>query len=165
MPPAIKFVVLFFVSYLLMQLAYTGYLWIYQPDIDGLTLFTSQLLLPLFDGSALVAIPDAAKVQFQINGRAIVNIKEACNGLSVFIALLAFLIAYKGNVKRYLIFIPLSIVVIFIGNLLRLYALIQIKQFYPESFVFFHEYLFPIILYVFAFGIMIAWVKSSSNEI
>jgi exosortase/archaeosortase family protein len=87
-------------------------------------------------------------------------VKEACNGLSVFIALLSFLLAYHGEKRNYLVFIPMSVLVIFLGNLLRLYALIQIKQLYPASFVFFHEYLFPIILYLFAFGIMVVWVKT-----
>jgi exosortase family protein XrtF len=160
MNPALKFVVLFIGSYLLMQFLYTSYLWIFQPEIDPLTLYTAKLLLPLFNQSTLIEIPGAAKVQFQINGKAIVNVKEACNGLSVFIALLSFLLAYHGEKRKYLVFIPMSVLVIFLGNLLRLYALIQIKQLYPASFVFFHEYLFPIILYLFAFGIMVVWVKT-----
>lgn len=162
---SIKFIAWFLGSYLLLQFAYTGFLWLYEPEVDPITLFTAEVLIPFFDGSQLVDIPGASKVQFQIHQKAVVNIKEGCNGLSVMIALVSFLIAYKGSFKAYLIAIPLSIIALFIANFLRLYALIQIKLFWSNYFVLFHEYIFPIILYFFAFAIMVIWVrKVGSNQ-
>jgi exosortase/archaeosortase family protein len=81
------------------------------------------------------------------------------------IALISFLLAYKGSFKAYMITLPLSIIALFIANFLRLYALIQIRLNWPNYFVFFHEYLFPSILYFFAFAIMVLWVrKVGSNQ-
>jgi exosortase family protein XrtF len=165
MPLAVKFIAWFLGSYLLLQFAYTGYLWLYEPAVDPITLLTAEVLIPFFDGAQLVDIPGASKVQFQIHQKAVVNIKEGCNGLSVMIALISFLLAYKGSFKAYMITLPLSIIALFIANFLRLYALIQIRLNWPNYFVFFHEYLFPSILYFFAFAIMVLWVrKVGSNQ-
>lgn len=162
LPPAIKFVLLFLGSYLLMQLAYTGYLWIYDPSVDPLTLFTSRILQTLFSNSSLVDVPGAVKVQFLINGKAIVNIKEGCNGLSVGIALLAFLVAFTAKAKEYFVFVPVCFLILFVSNIIRLYVLVQIRQSFPEYFVLFHEYVFPIILYAVAFVMMILWVRKNA---
>ncbi|OYU95740.1 MAG: exosortase family protein XrtF [Bacteroidetes bacterium B1(2017)] len=168
LPPAIKFVLLFLGSYLLMQLAYTGYLWMYDPMVDPLTLYTAKLLQVLFSNSSLVDVPGASKVQFLLDGKAMVNIKEGCNGLSVGIALLAFLIAFTAKAKKYLVFVPVCLLILFVSNIIRLYVLVRIRQSYPEHFVLFHEYVFPIILYAVAFVMMVLWVRKNTllkNEI
>lgn len=159
MPNAFKFIFLFLGSYLLLQLSYTVYLDFYNPAIDPASLYTTKVLTWFFLNADFREILGEAKVQFLLDNKPVVNIKEACNGISVAMSLLAFLIAFKGKSKDYVWVVPVSLLLLFIANMLRLYALVQIKMFYPASFPFFHEYLFPGILYLIAFGIMVFWVK------
>jgi exosortase/archaeosortase family protein len=91
-------------------------------------------------------------------------VKEACNGLSVAMSLWAFLIAFRQPLKYYFWVFPIATLALFLANVFRLFALVIIKQNFPTSFVFFHEYLFPGILYLFAFGIMVYWVKLKQPE-
>jgi exosortase/archaeosortase family protein len=84
---------------------------------------------------------------------------EGCNGMAVWITLLSFTLAFTGKPKTYLWFLPLSFLLLQIGNILRLITLIQLKIQKPDLFEIFHTYLFPAILYAFAFGLMVWWVK------
>jgi hypothetical protein len=101
MPKAVKFIALFLGVYLTLQLAYTGYLMLYAPGIDGLSYQTAKWVISFFDMGSMREIIGAAKMQLLINGKPLVNINEGCNGLSVFIALLAFLVAFGGTKKGY----------------------------------------------------------------
>lgn len=159
MPQAVKFIAVFLGVYLVMQLAYTGYLMLYAPGIDGLSYQTAKWVISFFNGGSMIEIQGAAKMQLSIHGKALVNINEGCNGLSVFIALVSFLIAFGGTQKAYLIFIPSSLVILFGSNILRLCSLIQIKASLPEWFNLFHDFVFPTVLYLVAFLIMVVWVK------
>jgi exosortase family protein XrtF len=159
MPQAVKFIAVFLGVYIAMQLAYTGYLMIFAPGIDGLSYQTAKWVISFFDGGSMREIPGAAKMQLAIYGKVLININEGCNGLSVFIALVSFLIAFGGTHKAYLIFIPLSLVILFGSNILRLCSLIQIKSSLPKWFNLFHDFVFPTVLYLVAFLIMVVWVK------
>jgi exosortase family protein XrtF len=162
MPASIKFIIWFLISYLLLQLGYTLYLNAYNPNIDPASLFTAKALTWFFTDASLREIAGEAKIQFLLQQIPMVNIKEACNGLSVAMSLLAFLIAYRGKWIDYVWVVPLSVFLLLVANIARLYALVRIKQHYPAYFPFFHEYLFPSLLYVMAFGIMVWWVRKVS---
>lgn len=161
---AMRFLLVFLGSYLLLQLGYTLYLAWFEPNIDSLSYVTTWVLTQLYEGASMVEKPGEAKLVFLIHGKAIINIKEACNGLSVAISLWAFLIAYRQPLKYYFWVVPFASLALFIANVFRLFALVIIKQNSPNNFVFFHEYLFPGILYLFAFGIMVYWVKLKPQD-
>lgn len=160
----LRFLLIFLGSYLLMQVAYTLFLDIYQPNIDPLSYITTYVLVQLIKGASMWEKMGEAKLVFLINNKAIVNIKEACNGLSIAISLWAFLLAYKQNIKQYLWYIPATALILFLANIARLYALVYIKQNQAQNFVFFHEYFFPAILYLVAFLLMVAWTKFKKEE-
>lgn len=161
---AMRFLLVFLGSYLLLQLGYTLYLAWFEPNIDSLSYVTTWVLTQLYEGASMVEKPGEAKLVFLIHGKAIINIKEACNGLSVAISLWAFLIAYRQPLKYYFWVVPFASLALFLANVFRLFALVIIKQNYSNNFVFFHEYLFPGILYLFAFGIMVYWVKLKPQD-
>jgi exosortase/archaeosortase family protein len=91
--------------------------------------------------------------------KGLVNIAEGCNGIAVFNTLLSFIIAFKSDLSKYLKFIPISLAILFIINIIRLYILVEIKISTPQFFELFHTYIFPIILYFITFILMIVWVK------
>jgi exosortase family protein XrtF len=159
MTRVLNFIFLFLGSYLLLQLSYTGYLYLFQPNLDPITLFTANVLVWVQPKATLVTMEAIDKAQVLVQGKAIYNIKEACNGISVMLSVLAFMIAFLKPWKAYAIAVPSSIFILFWANQLRLVALIKVQLFYPAHFVFFHEYLFPAIIYLFAFLIMVGFTK------
>jgi len=167
MHPSLKFVFIFIATYIGFNLAYTLYLSAYPNQADPLTNFTAQALKYCFTNASTIQLPNSPRIQFLLNQKAMVNIMEGCNGLSVFLTLISFFIAYKGPRKQYLIYIPVAAISMFAANLLRLYLLVVIRRDYSQYFVFTHEYLFPTVLYIFAFFFMVAWVqtvKKTSHE-
>jgi exosortase family protein XrtF len=159
MSKPLTFIFLFLGSYLLLQLSYTGYLYLFQPGIDPITLFTAKVLVWVQPNASLITMEAIDKAQVLVAGKAIYNVKEACNGISVMLSVLAFMIAFLKPWKAYAISVPSSIFILFVANQLRLLALIQVQLHYPSHFVFFHEYLFPAFIYLFAFLIMVGFTK------
>ena len=159
MSKPLTFIFLFLGSYLLLQLSYTGYLYLFQPGIDPITLFTAKVLVWVQLDASLITMEAIDKAQVWVAGKAIYNVKEACNGISVLLSVLAFMIAFLKPWKAYAISVPSSIFILFVANQLRLLALIQVQLHYPSHFVFFHEYLFPAFIYLFAFLIMVGFTK------
>ncbi|MDP3928780.1 MAG: archaeosortase/exosortase family protein [Bacteroidota bacterium] len=156
---ALQFILTFLASYICLQLGYTLYLQYYQPSIDPVSYYTAKALVSLIEGAEMQEIIGKAKLQIAINGMPTINILEACNGISIGISVGAFLIAYRGTLKAYLWVVPSSIIALFAANIFRIFSLVMVKQQAPSYFPFFHEYLFPAALYLFAFAIMVAWVK------
>lgn len=155
----LHFVLTFLSTYLLLQLGYTGYLYLFQPEIDPITLFTAKALVWVQPNASLVTMEGIDKAQVWVAGKAIYNVKEACNGISVLLSVLAFMIAFQKPWRAYAIAVPCGIILLFLANQLRLLALIQVQLHYPSHFAFFHEYLFPAIIYFFAFLLMIGFTK------
>lgn len=162
--PAIKFLLLFLGTYLGLQGIYTTYLWVYAPEIDPITFGTAKTLSILLQDITCAALPGDARVQVLSGGRAVFNLNDGCNGIAVWIALVSFLVAFQKARKYYFYFIPLSIVVLFGSNLLRLIALVEIRLHDPAHFNIFHDIAFPAILYGFAFLIIVAWVRFAKDE-
>lgn len=158
----LSFLLIFAAAYILLNLLYQALLYFYSPLPDLFTVAVTKITLMLLPNLSYHTIADAPGLQIRDSAHAIVNIKEGCNGIAVWISLLSFIVAFKSNkLKAYLIFIPLSFVCIQICNVLRLFILIRIKIFHPEYFDFFHTYAFPAIIYFFAFLLMVVWVKMS----
>lgn len=155
----LKFLLIFALSYILLNLLYQALLYFYAPLPDLFTVAVTKITLIFLPNLSYQTLADAPGLQIRDAEHAIVNIKEGCNGLAVWIALLSFIVAYKSRLKSYLIFIPLSFLTIQFINVLRLFVLIRIKINQPSWFDFFHTYAFPSIIYFFAFLLMVVWAR------
>ncbi|MDP1725503.1 MAG: hypothetical protein Q8M15_01870 [Bacteroidota bacterium] len=159
MQKPLSFFLIFAASYILLNLLYQALLYYYTPLPDLFTVAVTRVTLTLLPNLSYQTLSHATGLQIISATHAIVNIKEGCNGIAVWIALLSFIIAFKsGSFKAYLIFIPVSFIIIQVCNVLRLYLLIQIKMNRVYYFDFFHTYIFPAIIYLFAFLLMVVWV-------
>lgn len=156
---AIQFIILFALSYILLNGLYQYILWLYAPEPDALTLYTSTVFCNLFNQFTPTPLLTDAAVLISLGSKRLVNINEGCNGVALITTFLSFAIAFKSNYKNYLIFIPIAIVSILIINILRLYLLIKIKLVYNTYFDIFHTYIFPAIIYFITFLLMVLWVK------
>ena len=86
-------------------------------------------------------------------------IGEPCNGLKLFALFTIFIIAFPGNWKGKLWFIPLGILIIHIANIIRvaILAIIELKA--PEYLNLNHDYTFTILVWSIIFALWYFWVK------
>lgn len=162
MHPSLKFLLKFVTVYLLGNLAYWLTKELFRPD--PFTQLAAYLLDSAFHSIYISLKADASGFIVYLDHKAVVNIAEGCNGMAIFITLLAFCLAFGGKAFAFLWFIPSSFAVLQFGNVLRLWLLVQIKSNYTAYFLLFHEYVFPSLLYAFAFLIMVFWVKFQKNN-
>jgi len=77
---------------------------------------------------------------------------------------IAFVIAFKGTIQKYLWFIPLGITILYIANLLRIYLIGMIVLYFPNYIEWAHDYVFPGIIYGTTFLLWVVWVKFLANK-
>ncbi len=161
---AIQFIVLFLISYLILNGLYQLVMHLSHKEPDVFTYITINSFCIIF--SDFSYFPSITQIGYVLlyQQQKIINITEGCNAIAIVITLLSFCLAYKSNWKNYLLFLPIAIVFVFITNLLRIYWLVYIKINHVHFFHFFHVYIFPAILYASTFGLLVLWVKIFSNK-
>lgn len=102
-------------------------------------------------------------IHFFLNGQHVINVVEGCNSVSIIILFLAFIIAFKGDLKDTFFFGIFGIVTIYLVNILRIFFIAAIYQKYPQHRIFIHDLLFPAIIYGYIFVLWIIWVQFFSH--
>lgn len=162
--PAIRFLVIFVSSYLLLSLVYG--LWIEslgnQPDF--MTRMVSEQVaafVRILGYPALVQQNLAAPTVFILQGDSIVlNVFEGCNGLNVMIVFLSFVLAFGGaSWQRIVLFISGGAIAIHMANLLRLLWLYGLSFVDMRLFHYFHKYLFTAFIYLLVFVLWWFWIN------
>lgn len=88
-----------------------------------------------------------------------VSIAFNCNGLSLMYLFAAFIIAFSGNWKYKLLFIPIGIFIIHLFNILRTALLAIIVVYKPSWTEFNHKYSFTATVYIVIFILWVVWVN------
>jgi exosortase family protein XrtF len=96
---------------------------------------------------------------FGIDGSNGVWIGGPCNGITLMFLFAIFIIAYPGNLKSKLWYLPLGILLVFCLNLLRIMSLSLISLYNPAYLNFNHTYTFTFLAYSFVFGLWMLWVN------
>ncbi len=99
-----------------------------------------------------------------IDGAHPIWIGSPCNAMTLFAFFTLFVLAFPGNTKRKLWFIPLGIIIIHIVNLIRVMALTLINYYNPKYLDFNHTYTFTIFVYVIIFSLWMWWVNYSLKQ-
>lgn len=90
----------------------------------------------------------------------VIAVEEGCNGISVMILFVAFVLAFGGNWKSAVWFIPSGLLIIQIGNLMRLLLLAVLKaETDGNYFHFFHKYGFTAVIYLLVLILWHIWVR------
>ena len=136
-------------------------------EVDGLTKSVAaqtEWILSLFDNQSYTT-PNLSEqsVKLFYKNKYIARIIEGCNGVSVMILFVAFIIAFSGKLKNTILFILLGLVIIHVLNILRIAFLAMALYFFPQSEVLLHEILFPLIIYGTVFILWIIWVNNYSS--
>jgi len=88
---------------------------------------------------------------------------DDCNGFKLFSIFAIFILAFPGNWKTKLWFIPMGIIFIQIANVIRVMSLLLIYENYPAALDFNHKYTFTVFVYSVIFFLWLWWAKKYSN--
>lgn len=163
----LKFLGIFFGSYLIFTIAYNYYLTnfssqTYYPEIiTHVVTLQSQELIEAFGYTtkSIKSLNDPS-MRLGVNGQYLVRIVEGCNAISVMILFMAFILAFKTTWKKTLLYILAGLAIIYALNILRI-ALLTIALYeYPQYEHFLHGTVFPAIIYGVVFLLWFIWIKN-----
>jgi exosortase family protein XrtF len=166
--PFLLFLGTFFFTYILLTFLYQFFLNSYASGkvdvITQLVAQNSERLLSGFDKS--VFIQEDSKEPFftlYFHQKGLVRIVEGCNGISLIILFISFVVAFSGNLKNTLLFIFGGSLLIYVLNVLRIAVLSILIYRFPNQVHLLHGVLFPLVIYGVVFMLWIVWVNKFSK--
>jgi len=168
--PVIKFIATFLLVYGVLSLAYSYYLdvskgTVYYPDyVTNLVANQSEILLDSFGyDSQVLPHPDEPSMKLLVNGKYIARVIEGCNGTSVIILFIAFVLAFAGKAKTTFFYVLSGSVLIYTVNLFRIVILAIGLYHYPWRKEILHSVIFPGMIYGMVFLLWMFWVNRFSK--
>jgi exosortase/archaeosortase family protein len=92
----------------------------------------------------------------------VLHIDSPCNGLTIMLLYMGFLVAYPGRWQTKAAFMVLGSVIVFLLNIGRVMALTLNYAYAKTSFDFNHKYTFVFIVYAVVFALWVTWVNNYS---
>ena len=168
--PFLVFLGKFLLTYLLLTIVYQSYLVQYDVkkfEVDSFTKLVAKQtkdVMVLFGCDASIA-PNVKESAINIfyNQRSMARIIEGCNGLSVIILFISFVIAFSGKIKPTILFILGGSILIHALNVFRIALLCVLMYYYPKQQHLLHGVLFPLFIYGAVFLLWIIWVNKFSK--
>ena len=159
---AVWFLIKAITLYLLWHLIYKFYLapqGIIDKFIINQIIKLSGAIIHFFGFPTIQNAPTDSIRVFGIDGSTGLWIGDPCNGLALFALFSLFIIAYPGNYKDKLWYIPLGILTIHILNSIRVIALTLIYHYWPNGLEFSHTYIFTTLMYGYIFLLWMIWAN------
>jgi exosortase family protein XrtF len=168
-PESNKFKFFILKAALLYSLCYFLYEFIIKRNTRGDQLFIREIINLckwIFDlmGYQTFASKEVNDFQvFGIDGSNGVWIGGPCNGITLMFLFAIFVIAYPGNIKHKLWYVPLGILIVHTINIARIIALALIAKYDYTYLDFNHTYTFTFLAYSAVFGLWMIWVNKLSG--
>ncbi len=167
--PFLLFLGKFLLSYLLFTIVYESYLDKFDSDkfeIDGITRLVAKQtkdILLYFDYDAGI-IPDSMEtsIKFFYKNIFIARIIEGCNGISIIILFVSFVIAFSGKLKTTVLYVIGGSLLLHVLNMLRIAILCVLLYYFPEREPILHRVFFPLFIYGAVFMLWIVWIRKFS---
>ena len=137
----------------------------FYPDYftNRVAIQTKALLNTFGYQAQLISHTDEPSIKVILNGRFLARIIEGCNGISVIILFLSFIIAFSGQLKTTFLYIFSGSVLIYVINLIRIVLLTIGIYHFPEYEDVLHTVIFPGIIYGMVFILWVFWVNRFSK--
>lgn len=166
--PFLVFLASFFGCYILLTFLYHFFLNGFENNtVDTITKVVAQhtekLISWFFMRVQAESVVNEPFVRLYFQNKYIVQIVEGCNGISVIILFISFIVAFSGSLKNTLLFIFGGSLIIYVLNVIRIALLVVLIYYFPEKKHFLHEIFFPAIIYGTVFILWIIWVKKFSK--
>lgn len=160
--PTLVFLARFLVVYVVGNLIYGWFIYMYEPDVDPIThVVTNQgawIVSQLGWESEAIDYAGKSTTSIRWNGRGIISVYEGCNSINVMIVFLSFLFAFGPLNRATFYFSMVSLSAIYVANLARIVLLFLIVIYYPDHSYFVHKYLFTAFIYLIVFALWVIWV-------
>ncbi|SCY25205.1 exosortase family protein XrtF [Nonlabens sp. Hel1_33_55] len=169
--PVFKFVIIFGALYLLLSLAYYGYLQLEYQDYNypdpitaGVSRQTQTILQWLGYDAQIYNASSHPSVMLYINDQIVYRVIEGCNAVSVMLLFAAFVIAFAKAYKKTILFLLIGFVFIYLVNLTRLVSLALVFQNLPEFREVAHDIAFPAVIYGSVILLWIYWIRKPKTS-
>ncbi len=136
----------------------------YDQQFIGLIIRSSENVLRLLGYKTFCILQDQDFQVIGIDGSNGVWVGSNCNAIKLFSLFAVFIIAYPGNQKNKIWFIPAGIIAIHLLNIIRVTVLALIAKSAPELLNFNHTYTFTFLIYAFIFLLWMIWVNKFSSK-
>ncbi|MFD1063234.1 exosortase family protein XrtF [Winogradskyella litorisediminis] len=167
----IRFIFTFVLVYGVLSIAYKLYLDFsegskYYPDyLTNLVGKQTETVLSSFGyRTSIVPHYDEPSLMVFVDQKYIARIIEGCNGMSVIILFIAFVVSFRDTFKRTLLFLLAGSVLIYAVNLIRIVLLTIGLRHYPWRSDIMHEVIFPLAIYGMVFLLWMFWVRHFSIQ-
>lgn len=162
------FLASFFGSYALLTFLYQVFLNGFgKNEVDTITRLVSEntedVLSLFFKSMRFEEANNEPSFFVYLYDQAVIRIVEGCNGISVIILFIAFIVAFSGSLKNTLLFIFGGSLMIYILNVFRIAILTALLYYFPEHTHLLHGVLFPLIIYGIVFVLWVIWVNKFSG--
>lgn len=161
--PIINFLLIFMLTFFVFSAIYDLYLHRYEDKTDGMSSFVGKQaagLLNILGFDAFARDVDAEKsTHVGIDGFARVKVIEGCNGLSVMILFLAFLLGFPGKLRNKAWFIPAGLLLIHSFNVSRVAILGWAVYRFGESGYPIYKEMFTASIYLLVLVLWYLWVQ------
>ena len=157
-------------TYLLLTIVYESYLSQFDVkkfEVDNVTTSvakqTKEVMVFFNLDAKTEPNPKASAVNLFYNKLHIARIIEGCNGLSVIILFVSFIVAFSGKWKFTIFYMMGGSLLIYILNVFRIALLCVLMFYYPEYEHILHGVLFPLFIYGVVFILWIIWINKFSK--
>lgn len=166
--PFLLFLATFFGTYILFSFCYQLFLKSFKNnEADSITYFVAQnteVLLSWFCQMARIeAVANEPFYLVYFQNQSVARIVEGCNGISVIILFVSFVVAFSGSFKNTLLFVFGGSLIIYMLNVIRIAVLTVLLYYFPNQTHLLHGVLFPLIIYGLVFVLWIIWVNKFSK--
>lgn len=169
--PVLQFIATFLGVYFVLTLGYKFYL----DFSNGSSFFpdyfsnlvgrqTVSLLNSLGYVSAISPDTSQSVLNLSLQGKNIAFIAEGCNGISIIILFVAFIVAFADNLKTTLLYILIGSVLIHVANLIRIVIIAIAIYKYPSHQELLHGVIFPGLIYSMVFLLWMFWVSQFNKN-
>ncbi|WP_054851887.1 exosortase family protein XrtF [Olleya sp. ITB9] len=166
----IKFILTFLIVYGVLSLVYSFYLDAsksgqYYPDfITNLVAKQSENVLQTVGYETnVVPHPNEPSIKVIVEGKYLARVIEGCNGASIIILFVSFIVAFSGKIKTTIVFALSGSVLLYVVNLIRIVVLSIGLYHYPWREAILHSVVFPAIIYGMVFLLWMFWVNRFSK--
>lgn len=159
----LKFLVTFLLIYATLNSFYSLWVssWGTSPDpaTQAVTRHTSFFLNVLGQDSYFEVNPVGPTVRLKEGQKVVLNVFEGCNGISVVVVFVSFLVAFGGRWRAMLWFAPFGIIIIYASNIVRVLLLYWVSRDFSRYFYYVHKYFFTAAIYGVVFVLWWIWVE------
>ena len=166
--PFLLFLVSFFGTYVLLTFLYQFFSNGFENEkADAITRMearnTQEVISWMNQSSYIVESDNSPVFTVFFQNQGVAKIVEGCNGISVVILFISFIVAFSGSLKNTLLFIFSGSLIIYILNVLRIAVLTVLLYYFPNQSHLLHGVLFPLMIYGFVFVLWVIWVNKFSK--